>query len=165
MAGYRTRVLEPGRDYLVRVSANHPWYRLVRTYPVLARQISARPPDRPLPDQRYFEQHVQPILAKAGADGKACVMCHSSHARFTLRLNAAANYRAALKVIDEANPKASLMLIKPTRPNDSAGDPNFFLATHNGGERWVGNESSIEYQTILAWIRGAKVAPVQAAAR
>ncbi len=148
-------------DAQVRAAAQD----LVRTYPALAKQISAQVPGRPLPDERYFEQHVQPILTKAGADGKACVMCHSTHARFTLRLNAAANYRAALKVIDAANPKASLMLVKPTRPNDSAGDPNFFLATHNGGERWAGNESSVEYQTILAWIRGAKAAPVQAASR
>jgi hypothetical protein len=138
---------------------------LVRTYPQLAKQIGATAGVRPLPDPQYFEQHVQPILSRAGQDGKACVMCHATHARFTLRLNAAANYKAALNVIDLANPKQSLILIKPTRPNDSAGDPNFFLATHNGGERWKGNESSVEYQTILAWIRGAKAAPVTTADR
>ena len=138
---------------------------LVRTYPQLAKAIGAQPVPRPQPDPQYFEQHVQPILTRAGHDGKACVMCHATHARFTLRLNAAANYQAALKVVDLANPKQSLILVKPTRPNDSAGDPNFFLATHNGGERWVGNESSVEYQTILAWIRGAKAAPAVAADR
>jgi hypothetical protein len=59
-------------------------------------------------------------------------------------------------VIDLAEPRKSLLLIKPTRPNDAAGDANLYLATHNGGERWAGDESSVEYQTILEWIRGAK---------
>jgi len=34
---------------------------------------------------------------------------------------------------------------------------NKYLATHNGGERWPGNEKSPEYQTILQWIRGARL--------
>ena len=56
-------------------------------------------------------------------------------------------------------PRKSLLLIKPTKPNDSVADPTLYFGTHNGGERWAGNEASPQYQTILEWIRGAKTSP------
>jgi hypothetical protein len=112
-------------------------------------------PQRARPDYDVFVAKVQPILARPGSDGKACVMCHASHAIFKLSAaHTRENYSNALKVIDTTEPRKSLLLIKPTRPNDASGDANLYLATHNGGERW--NESSVEYQTILEWIRGAK---------
>lgn len=49
------------------------------------------------------------------------------------------------------------MLIKPTRPTDSGVDVSDYLATHNGGQRWPGNESSWPYKTILEWVRGATI--------
>ena len=49
------------------------------------------------------------------------------------------------------------MLLKPTRPTDSAGNVGDYLATHNGGQRWHGNESSGQYRTILEWIRGGRL--------
>ncbi len=108
---------------------------------------------------------MEPILNRVAPDGKACVMCHASHALFKLRPGRARdNYLNALKVVDRAEPRKSLILVKPTRPNDSAGDPNLYLATHNGGERWTGNEMSGEYQTILEWIRGARLEPANTAA-
>ncbi len=107
---------------------------------------------------------MQPILQKPGADGKACVMCHASHAVFKLSAGSAEqNYRYALKVINVNEPRKSLLLIKPTKPNDSVADPSLYLGTHNGGERWKGNEASPQYQTILEWIRGAKISPQLAA--
>jgi hypothetical protein len=51
----------------------------------------------------------------------------------------------------------SLILIKPTRPTDSAGNVSDYLATHNGGQRWPGNQSSEQYRTILEWIRGGRL--------
>ena len=59
-----------------------------------------------------------------------------------------------MRVLDITEPDKSLMLIKPTRPTDSAGDVGDYLATHNGGQRWQGIQSSDEYRTILDWIRG-----------
>ncbi|HML16192.1 MAG TPA: hypothetical protein VK419_04165 [Bryobacteraceae bacterium] len=136
---------------------------LVHSQPKLRETLHApeTAPARGRPDYDFFVAKIEPILARPGSDGKACVMCHASHAIFKLRLpgapNAAReNYANALKVIDTAEPRKSLLLIKPTRPNDAAGDANLYLATHNGGERWPGDESSPEYQTILEWIRGAK---------
>jgi hypothetical protein len=118
-------------------------------------------------DFRYFVANVEPILAKPGADGKACVFCHASHVIFKLEppneagvfsdQDSKENYKYAMRVVDVAEPDKSLLLIKPTRPTDSAGDVGDYLATHNGGQRWHGNEGSDQYRTILEWIRGGRV--------
>ena len=116
-------------------------------------------------DFNYFVEKVEPILATTGADGKACVMCHASHVIFKLQppnaegqfspQDSEENYKYAMRVVDINDPEHSLMLIKPTRPTDSAGNVADYLATHNGGQRWPGNQSSWQYETILQWIRGA----------
>jgi hypothetical protein len=116
-------------------------------------------------DFNYFVAKVEPILAATGADGKACVMCHASHVIFRLHppnaegqfspQDSEENYKYAMRVVDINNPARSLMLIKPTDPTDSAGNAADYLATHNGGQRWPGNQSSWQYKTILQWVRGA----------
>jgi HEAT repeat protein len=116
-------------------------------------------------DFSYFVAKVEPILATTGADGKACVMCHASHVIFKLLppnaegqfspQDSEENYKYAMRVVDINDPEHSLILIKPTRPTDSAGNVADYLATHNGGQRWPGNEGSWQYETILQWIRGA----------
>jgi hypothetical protein len=118
-------------------------------------------------DFRYFVTRIEPILAKPGPDGKACVFCHASHVIFKLEppnaqgvfsdQDSKENYKYAMRVVDITNPDKSLLVIKPTRPTDSAGNVGDYLATHNGGQRWHGNESSDEYRTILEWIRGGRV--------
>ena len=117
-------------------------------------------------DFRFFVTKVEPILAKPGPDGKACVFCHASHVIFKLNppnaegifsdQDSEENYKYAMRVVNIGDPQKSLIVIKPTRPTDSAGNVGDYTATHNGGQRWHGNESSDEYQTILEWIRGAK---------
>ena len=118
-------------------------------------------------DFRYFVTRIEPILAKQGPDGKACVFCHASHVIFKLQppnaqgvfsdQDSEENYKYAMRVVDITNPDKSLIVIKPTRPSDSAGNVGDYLATHNGGQRWHGNESSDEYRTILEWIRGGRI--------
>ncbi|HEX4487917.1 MAG TPA: hypothetical protein VH088_16695 [Terriglobales bacterium] len=118
-------------------------------------------------DFRYFVSKVEPILATPGADGKACVFCHASHVIFKLAppndegvfsdQDSKENYKYAMRVVDITNPDKSLMVIKPTRPTDSAGNVGDYLATHNGGQRWHGNESSEQYRTILEWVRGGRL--------
>jgi hypothetical protein len=117
-------------------------------------------------DFRTFVTRIEPILARPGPDGKACVNCHASHVIFKLQppnaegkfsdQDSEDNYKSAMRVVDITEPDKSLMLIKPTRPTDSAGDVGDYLATHNGGQRWHGNQSSDEYRTILDWIRGGR---------
>jgi hypothetical protein len=118
-------------------------------------------------DFRYFVTRIEPILAKPGPDGKACVFCHASHVIFKLEppnadgvfsdQDSKENYKYAMRVVNITEPDKSLLVIKPTRPTDSAGNVGDYLATHNGGQRWRGNESSDQYRTILEWIRGARV--------
>ena len=95
------------------------------------------------------------------------VFCHASHVIFKLQppnaqgvfsdQDSEENYKYAMHVVNIANPTESLILIKPTRPTDSAGDVGNYLATHNGGQRWLTNEKSEQYRTILEWIRGARL--------
>ncbi len=118
-------------------------------------------------DFNYFVAKIEPILATQGADGKACVFCHASHVIFKLHppndqgvfsdQDSEDNYKYAMHVVDINDPTKSLMLIKPTRPTDAAGNVGDYLATHNGGQRWHGNEQSWQYHTILEWIRGARL--------
>ena len=118
-------------------------------------------------DFRYFVTRIEPILARPGPDGKACVNCHASHVIFKLQppnaegvfsdQDSEENYKYAMRVVDIAAPDKSLIVIKPTRPTDSAADVGDYLATHNGGQRWRGNQASDEYRTILDWVRGARV--------
>ncbi len=118
-------------------------------------------------DFDFFVARVEPILAKMGPDGKACVVCHTSHAIFRLRppseqgifstQDSEENYKYALRVVDINNPTRSLILVKPTRTTDSAGNVADYFATHNGGQRWQGNESSSKYKEILQWIRGSRL--------
>ena len=70
------------------------------------------------------------------------------------------NYKYAMRVVNITEPEKSLILIKPTRPTDSAGNVGDYLATHNGGQRWHGNESSDQYRTIMEWIRGGRLETV-----
>ena len=115
-------------------------------------------------DFRYFVARVQPILANLGPDGKACVFCHASHVIFKLEppnaegvfsdQDSKENYKYAMRVVDISAPEKSLILVKPTRPTDSAGNVGDYLATHNGGQRWHGNESSDQYQ-LLEWMRSS----------
>jgi hypothetical protein len=118
-------------------------------------------------DFRYFVTKIEPILARPGPDGKACVFCHASHVIFKLEppnaegifsdQDSKENYKYAMRIVDISAPDKSLFLIKPTRPTDSAGNVGDYLATHNGGQRWHGNESSDQYRTILEWIRGGRL--------
>jgi len=118
-------------------------------------------------DFRYFVTKIEPILAAPGPDGKACVFCHASHVIFKLNppnaqgvfsdQDSVENYKYAMRVVDISDPNKSLLVIKPTRPTDSAGNVGDYLATHNGGQRWHGNETSDQYRTILEWIRGGRL--------
>ncbi|MGH9767274.1 MAG: hypothetical protein ACREAB_07550, partial [Blastocatellia bacterium] len=117
-------------------------------------------------DYNFFVQRVMPLLAGNGADGNACVNCHTTHTiskliepdkqgRFTddqLR----ENYRSALKVVDLANPENSLIIRKPTGDASQEGLIGSKKTPHGGGMRWDGlNDPAV--QTVLEWINGAKL--------
>ena len=103
-----------------------------------------------------------------GEDGQNCMGCHRSHT--ILRMvppgkdghwsseDVRANYRAALRVVNLAQPAASLVLGKPTweaaEEAEAQNDPT--KKAHAGGVRFEKN--SREYQTLLDWINGARLA-------
>src|SRR6202035_119261 len=72
-------------------------------------------------DFRYFVTKVEPILAKPGPDGKACVFCHASHVIFKLEppnadgvfsdQDSKENYRYAMRVVNINEPDKSLLVI------------------------------------------------------
>jgi hypothetical protein len=143
---------------------------LIWSYEELAAFRSEAPkPIAVEPDYEFFKQRVQPVLAKVGSDGRACVVCHATQGQFALRMpgktgfsetQSRFNYEAVLAKLNRQDPKQSLLLMKPTRPNDNAGDPSLHTSTHGGGTRWGRDTreatASEEYETILSWIRGAK---------
>lgn len=58
-------------------------------------------------------------------------------------------------MVDTANPENSLILRKPTSSAESEGIVGSNQLAHGGGVRW--QRGSIEYETILEWIKGAKL--------
>jgi hypothetical protein len=151
-------------------NSSNPRLKLIATSVVQGKKLSDALKDvQPgsVLDFNYFVAKIEPILATPGADGKACVFCHASHVIFRLRppnaegvfsdQDSEENYKYAMHVVDISNPTQSLVLIKPTRPTDSVGNVGDYRATHNGGQRWPGNESSWQYQTILQWVRGGRL--------
>ncbi|MGE0128648.1 MAG: HEAT repeat domain-containing protein [Blastocatellales bacterium] len=122
-------------------------------------------------DYNFFVQRVMPLLQRAGADGNACVNCHTTHTIFKLiepdkqgrftEEQSRENYRSALKVVDLANPENSLIIRKPTGDASQEGLIGSKKTPHGGGMRWNGL-SDPAVQTVLEWINGAKL---KAAAR
>lgn len=75
----------------------------------------------------------------------------ASNARFLLRADPSARFRAAVSTMNLVDPSA--MLIKPMLPGETF-DGDFFGSSQNGGARWGGKTGSAEYQTTLEWMRG-----------
>ncbi|MBO0857350.1 MAG: hypothetical protein J2P21_02635, partial [Chloracidobacterium sp.] len=117
-------------------------------------------------DYNFFAKRIMPLLATKGADGNACVNCHTSHTIFKLvepdkdgrftdeKLRE--NYRSALKVVDMANPENSLIIRKPTGDATQEGLVGSKKTPHGGGMRWNGLNDPAT-QAVLEWINGAKL--------
>jgi HEAT repeat protein len=103
------------------------------------------PASQPL-DKAVFENKIEPILTKKGADGYACVNCHATHTLFN------ATWDTVRNVVDRRDPENSLLLRKPTSTAESEGVVGSRVLSHGGGQRWP--KDSAEYETILKWIEG-----------
>jgi hypothetical protein len=116
-------------------------------------------------DYNFFARRVMPLLVAKGADGNACVNCHTTHTIFKLiepdkqgrftEEQLRENYRSALKVVDMANPENSLIIRKPTGDASQEGLVGSKRTPHGGGMRWHGLSDPAP-QTMLEWINGAK---------
>jgi hypothetical protein len=60
-------------------------------------------------------------------------------------------------MVNVTDPENSLLLNKPISTLDDQGIGDSQALSHGGGLRWPGKRNSREYQTILRWIRGARL--------
>ena len=121
-------------------------------------------------DYNFFARRVMPLLVAKGADGNACVNCHTTHTIFKLiepdkqgrftEEQLRENYRSALKVVDMANAENSLIIRKPTGDASQEGLVGSKKTPHGGGMRWNGLNDPAT-QTVLEWINGAKFKAAQ----
>jgi hypothetical protein len=125
-------------------------------------------------DIAYFESKILPIFNRMGEDGQNCMGCHRSHTILKMTLPdrdggwspeaVRANFRATLRVVNLANPPASLLLGKPrweaAEEAEAQNDPT--RKAHAGGVRFEAKNSP-EYQAILDWINGARLNPLERA--
>src|SRR5947207_14207451 len=102
--------------------------------------LSALAADRP---KLSFVRDVVPIFTMAGCAGSNCHGSIRGQKGFKLSLfgyEPNLDYEAIGPRIDRQNPEKSLILMKPT-----------FQVEHGGGFRFAAG--SLEYRTILEWIR------------
>ena len=106
-------------------------------------------------DLAYFKAKVLPIFNHVGEDGQNCMGCHRSHTILKMvppgkdgEWPAQAvrdNYRAALRVVNLAQPAESLLLGKPTweaaEEAEAQNDPT--KKAHAGGVRFEKNSRRI----------------------
>jgi hypothetical protein len=122
-------------------------------------------------DEAYFRCHVQPVLVKSCGQ----FACHGDPRRFfrvfgrnRLRyalpeekrnsllapIEGAHNFDSARAYVDDHDPAASLLLLKPLDV-DAGG------SWHGGADEYeqgdvFSTKDDTDYQTILAWVKGAK---------
>lgn len=111
-------------------------------------------------DFEFFKERVQPILLKKREGHARCVACHTHRAPQLQPLAAGAaswdeaqsrkNFNAWRPFVKPGEPLKSAMLMHPLLA--SAGGDHF----HGGGKHWK-TQDNMEWQTIAAWIRGAKL--------
>lgn len=91
-----------------------------------------------------FQRHVVPLLGRLGCNGRACHGSFQGQGGFQLSLfgyDFAVDHRAINERVERRDPRASLLLEKPTLATD-----------HEGGRRLV--EDSWQYRLLLRWIAG-----------
>jgi HEAT repeat protein len=114
-------------------------------------------------DFAYFEARVQPILERERNGKTRCMDCHAVSANLSrnhlvrplpsgqyTESTVWSNYASILSLVNFKDPEASYILRKPLAV-DAGGTP-----VHTGGKYWT-SKANPEYQTILAWIDGAKL--------
>jgi hypothetical protein len=109
-----------------------------------------------LPSVSYLEQ-IRPILAKNGCAMAACHAAQHGQGGFKLSVfgfepdkDRAAMARDSIgRRVSMVDPENSLLLLKPT-----------MQTPHGGGKRL--EKDSVDYQMLVAWIRGGAAAPAKA---
>jgi hypothetical protein len=137
--------------------------------PALSQERSHNSAVEPL-DFSYFVARVQPILERERHGKTRCMDCHAVSANLSrnhlvrplpsgqyTESAVWSNYASILSLVNFKDPEASYILRKPLAV--AAGGTR----VHTGGKYWT-SKANPEYQTILAWIDGARLASPTASA-
>jgi hypothetical protein len=112
-------------------------------------------------DFNYFRTKVEPIFLTKRPGHARCIVCHSGgRAGFALvalakgvntftEEQSRTNFEKIRVVVNAQNPEASALLKHPLA--GEAGGDDF----HSGGRQFASKQDP-NWQTILAWIKGAK---------
>jgi hypothetical protein len=107
-------------------------------------------------DYETYKKTVEPIFAKKRAGHARCVACHSaSNNAFRLQPLAEGstwteeqsrrNFESVSKLVNRANPRASLLLIHPLA--HEAGGDEF----HSGGRQFLSKDDP-DWKAIAVWV-------------
>jgi hypothetical protein len=112
-------------------------------------------------DYEYFKTKIQPIFLKKRPGHARCIVCHETGSpRLQLLPEGQTmwdeeaskkNFDAWTRVVVPGKPLASRMLVHPLA-HEAGGDP-----FHAGGKHWTSQDDP-EWQTLAAWVNGAKAA-------
>jgi len=114
-------------------------------------------------DFEYFKTRVQPIFTTKRAGNARCVSCHSTGTPMRLQALPAGsaiwsdedsrkNFDVVRARVVPGDPAKSRLLLHPLAET-AGGDP-----IHDGGKHWTSKDDP-EWQTLAAWVNGAKAAP------
>jgi YVTN family beta-propeller protein len=119
-------------------------------------------------DFDFFKTRIQPIFTAKRTGHARCVSCHSTGTPMRLQPLAAGNatwseeesrknFDVVRARVIAGNPAKSKLLLHPLA-EEAGGD-----ASHDGGKHWK-SQNDPEWQTLAAWVNGAKAnAPATAA--
>ena len=141
-----------------------PWMLLIVSFFLspAAPPASQQAPSAPAAslDYPFFKTRVQPIFLKKRPGNARCIVCHETGTPRLQALSPGAatwdeeqsqkNFAAWMRVVSPANPMASRLLLHPLAA-EAGGDP-----FHAGGKHWTSQDDP-EWQTLLAWVKGAKL--------
>src|SRR6266850_5806854 len=129
--------------------------------PFAALLLQQPAPSSPTLDFEYFKAKVQPIFTTKRTDHARCVSCHISGTPMRLQpLSPSAgswddeqsrkNFDVVRARVLTGNPTKSKLLTHPLA-EEAGGD-----TSHDGGKHWRSHDDP-EWQTLAAWVRGAKL--------
>jgi hypothetical protein len=111
------------------------------------------------PDFGFYRSKVEPIFTTKRDGHARCVVCHVGRTAFNLQplekgarwteAESRKNYEMLLQLVNDKDPEASVLLKHPLA-GEGGGDE-----FHSGGRQFASKQDA-NWQTLLAWIKGAK---------
>jgi hypothetical protein len=143
---------------LLLVALLTPQQQTASPRPAPAAQPPLAAPASSALDYQFFKTRVQPIFLKKRPGNARCIVCHETGAPRLQPLPegqtmwdeeaSRKNFDAWSRVVTPGSEKSRL-LMHPLAAS-AGGDP-----FHAGGKHWT-SKSDPEWQTLLAWVNGAK---------